>query len=105
VEEVISVRLITPIFHGDEEITVLELHEPTIGDLQKTDTTDGQVETVILTICACTGLPPSVIRTLKIRDLKAVEAAVVKMMGEESPPTGGRRQRGSPIPFTGRRAS
>jgi hypothetical protein len=101
----LTVKLNVPIDNGGEMLDELELVEPTFEALQTIDRARGDVERSILTICACTGLPPSVIRQLRARDMRAVSEEAVKLMGEESPEIGGNSGLGLPIISTGRRAN
>ena len=101
----VTVPLAVPLIHGDDVLTELVLTEPDLGGLQGMDHAAGDVGQTIAMIIACTQLPPSVIKQLRVRDLKSVAEAAAKLMGEESSPTGARQRRGSPIPFTGRQAS
>jgi hypothetical protein len=101
----IKVPLFVPVHHGDEELREIELIEPTFEALQTLDRAHGDMERGILTICACTGLPPSVVRQLRARDLKRVGEEAQKLLGEESPETGGNSGLGLPITSIGRRAN
>ena len=101
----IVVPLVAPITHGDEVLTELELTEPDLGDMMKLDEATGDMTETLYTICACAKLPPSVIKQLKLRDVKTIGEAAAKMLGEASLATGGRQRRGSPISLAGRRAS
>ena len=98
----LKVPLFVPIKHGDEQITELELIEPTFESMQRLDRAQGDIERGILTICACTGLPPSVIRQLRARDMKRVGEEAAKLLGEEDSGTGEKPAPGSPISSTGR---
>jgi hypothetical protein len=97
----IVVALRTPITHGDEIITEIVMTEPTLGGLMEGDNATGNMAKVVATICACSGLPPSVVKQLRARDVKAIEEAAETIMGEEFPVTGETTALGSPIPFTG----
>jgi hypothetical protein len=101
----VIVPLLTPIMHGDEMLSELELSEPDLGAMMKLDEATGDTAQTLYTICAFTGLPPSVIRQLKLRDIRTVGDAATKMMGEGSRETGARRQPGLRTVTTGRQAS
>ena len=101
----ITIQLNVPITHGDDVLTELELTEPSAEGLMQMDRANGDMERTIMTICACTALPPSVIKQLRARDLRQIGDKVAELMGEESPETGERRSPGSPIISIGRRAS
>ena len=99
-----TIQLETPIEHGDEVLTELVLVEPDVGGLMKVDDASGEMGQTLAMIVACTDLPPSVIKQIKLRDLRKINEAMPKLSGE-SQASGARRQRGSPIPFTGRQVS
>jgi Phage tail assembly chaperone proteins, E, or 41 or 14 len=99
----IVVPLRKPILHGDEVITEIILREPSLGDLMALDDAKGDMSEVLWTIVACTGLPPSVVKQLKARDVAKVGEAAGGLMGEDAPPTGGKPVRGLRINSTGRR--
>jgi hypothetical protein len=100
----VVVPLSVPVRHGDEVLTEIELVEPTVEDLQSLDGIEGNVEITIRTLCACTGLPPSVIKQIRLRDMRRLAEEVAKFAGEDV------EDGGSPLPglrtiFTGRRPS
>jgi hypothetical protein len=101
----VTVQLAVPIKHGDDELREIELIEPTFEALQRLDRAQGDVERAIMLICACSLLPPSVIKQLRSRDLRRLSEAAATFMGEESPETGGNSGLGSPTIFTGRRVN
>jgi hypothetical protein len=101
----ISVPLHVPINHGGEMLPEIELEEPTFDSLQALDRAGGDIERGILTICACSGLPPSVIRQLRARDMKRVGEECAKLLGEDAPETGENSAPGSRTIFTGPRPS
>jgi hypothetical protein len=101
----VVVPLLSPIMHGDEVLTELELTEPELGDMMKLDEAAGDMSQTLYTICACAKLPPSVIKQLKLRDVKTIGEAAARMLGEASPATGGKQRRGSPISSIGRLVS
>ena len=100
--DTIKIKLKRPVVHGDEQITELVLHEPDIGGLIEMDNEPGDMGKVMQAIVACTGLPPSVVRQIKARDLPAIGEATAKLMGEESRLTGVRQVAGLPTILSGR---
>ena len=101
----VTIELNVPIEHGDDVLTEIVMTEPDLGGLQKMDDASGEMGQTIAMICACTQLPPSVVKQLRLRDMRAISEAAAKLLGEESPSTGGKRQRGSPIASIGRLVS
>ena len=101
----VTIALQVPIVHGDDVLTELTLVEPSVGDLISLDDATGDIQRSMLTIVACTGLPPSVIKQIKLRDLQTIGEAAQKMMGEASRATGAKQSRGSLTSITGRRQS
>jgi hypothetical protein len=99
----ITITLNVPITHGDEVLTELVLTEPSAEGLMAMDQANGDMAKTIATICACTALPPSVIKQLRARDLRQIGDKVAELMGEESPATGERLLPGWPLTSTGRR--
>jgi integrase len=85
----ITVPLAVPIKHGDEILTELVLTEPTFEEMEKIGRASAN-DMGRLTLMAVTGLPPSVIRQLRGRDIKTINDLVPQLLGEDgSPPTGG----------------
>jgi hypothetical protein len=101
----VTITLNVPITHGDDVLTELELTEPTAEGLMAMDRAQGDMERTIATICACTALPPSVIKQLRARDLRQIGEKVADLMGEEPLETGARPSPGLRTIFTGRQAS
>jgi len=98
----VTIKLRVPVRHGDEVIHELELEEPTFDEMSKVDRVQGDMEKSIYLISAVTGLPPSVIKQLRARDIRRVNEEVEKFMGESAPEIGERPVRGSPTRSTGR---
>jgi hypothetical protein len=101
----VRITLNVPITHGDDVLTELVLTEPNGEGLMQMDRANGDMERTIMTICACTSLPPSVIKQLRARDLRQIGEKVAELMGEESPETGEKPLPGLRTIFTGRPAS
>jgi hypothetical protein len=85
-----TIKLNVPVEHGGETLTELVLTEPTFEEMEKIGRA-AEGDRGRLTLQAVTGLPPSVIRQLRGRDVVAINELVPKLLGEDdSPPTGGR---------------
>lgn len=100
-----TIKLEVPIKHGDEILTELELTEPTVESLMMIDKAQGDIERGVMTICAVTGLPPSVVKQLRLRDMKNVSEKALAFVGEDTSETGHVLLPGLPIGSTGRRAN
>jgi hypothetical protein len=100
-----TIALDVPIKHGDEVLTELELTEPTVEALMMIDKAQGDIERGVMTICAVTGLPPSVIKQLRLRDMKKVSEKALAFVGEDTSETGNGLLPGLRIGSTGRRAN
>lgn len=100
----LTIRLKVPIVHGDDELHELELVEPTLEGLMAMDRATGELEKTQAMICACTALPPSVIKQLRGRDLKRIGEEVAQLMGEDQE-TGESSLLGLRINSTGPRAN
>ena len=82
------VQLNVPIKHGDQILTEIVLTEPSFEEMEKVARAP-EGDRGRLTLMAVTGLPPSVVRQLRGRDVKAINDRVAQLMGEdESPETG-----------------
>jgi hypothetical protein len=101
----VLIPLLVPIRHGSELLTEVELTEPDLGAMMKLDEATGEMGQTLYTICACTNLPPSVIKQLKLRDVKVIGEAASKLLGEASPGTGEMQPLGSLTIFPGNQAS
>ena len=99
----ITVPLKVALEHGGDIIDELVLTEPTLGGMMEMDKMQGEMAQTMAAIVACTSLPPSVIKQLRMRDMKAVGEAVKTIMGE-SEETGAMVSRGSRIVSTSRPA-
>jgi hypothetical protein len=99
-----KMALKVPIKHGDEIITDIELIEPTLEGLMMIDRANGDIERTIFTIAACTGLPPSVVKQIRHRDMVRINAESGKIMGEDRE-TGESLPPGSLINSTGHRVN
>lgn len=98
--EVVPLR--EPITHGDDILYELELHEPDLDGMMQMDKVEGQFSIALHTIMICTGLPPSVVKQIKYRDVVDLLTASEKILGEPFRATGGKRRPGSPTSTTGR---
>ena len=85
----VTIVLDDPIKHGEQTLTELTLRSPTIGELMMLDDAKGEVGKTIYTICACSGLPPSVISQLYVWDSAKIGEVAEELMGE-LPATGAR---------------
>ena len=97
-----TVTLKVPVNHGGEMLYEVEVLEPTVEGLMTLDTAKGEWDGIIKNVMACTGLPPSVVKQLRARDIKAILEAINTLNGEIIPPTGETEPPGLPSPSTGR---
>jgi len=83
------VQLGVPVFHGDREITEIEVTEPTLEAMLVTDDfgEDG-IDFGVFTLVACTEYPPSVIDQLDEDDFKALHQALSEMRAGPHPSKG-----------------
>jgi hypothetical protein len=87
---VFHIKLNVPVEHGGEMLHELTLTEPTFEEMEKIGRAP-EADRGRLTLQLVTGLPPSVVRQLRGRDINAINEMIPKLLGEdESPPTGGR---------------
>lgn len=84
----ITVQLKVALEHGGDIIEELTLTEPTLGGMMEMDKATGEMGQTMAAIIACTQLPPSVVKQLRMRDLKAVGEAAKAIMGESQETTG-----------------
>ena len=83
-----TVQLHVPVKHGDQVLTEIVLTEPSFEEMEKVARAP-EGDRGRLTIMAVSGLPPSVVRQLRGRDVKVINDRVAQLMGEdESPGTG-----------------
>jgi hypothetical protein len=100
-----TIKLSCPIKHGDEMLYELVVTEPTVEGLMMIDQAKGDIEKGMMGICAVTGLPPVVIKQLRLRDMKAVSEKVLEFLGEDGSETGNGLLPGWPTGSIGSRAS
>ena len=75
-EDVIRVPLLSPLEHGDEEITELLIKEPTLKQLKKAHTNETGAAELEKIISVVVGLPPVIVGSLKARDVFRVREAL-----------------------------
>lgn len=68
--EISTVTLMKPIEHGTQTYEVVSLREATAGDLIRSDKAKGDAERGCILISVITGLPMTVVKKLKARDLE-----------------------------------
>lgn len=77
-----------PIKHGDEEISVLELREPTAKEIRlygmPIDIATGDIRTAVVHkyVCDLAALPPSVIDQLSPSDFMKVSIEIASFFGD-----------------------
>lgn len=85
-----AITLTKPVKRGDEEISVLELREPTAGDVMECGYPltigDGEATpnaaVVGKLIARLAGVPPSVVKQLAVHDFQACLGVVLGFFGE-----------------------
>ncbi len=81
-EDVIEVPLQRPIKAHGEERSVLLFHDPTLKQMQRSDSVTGGVATVTAYISISAGIPMSSAGELKMRDVKRCQQALVYFLGD-----------------------
>lgn len=88
-----TVKLKTPIKHGDKTIDSIEVGEPSVGGVgayQKAEP-EGEFQATIAMLSAETGIPVEALKKMKMSDFKTVMeslAPFIKALGEDIGPTG-----------------
>ena len=96
-----AIKLSKPIQHGEDQVAVLELRDPTVDDVSDIGypflmiPNDGDMAMelrpkVIMRYAArLSGLPPSSLKTISLSDLSKIQEAVMDFFGDvaENPPS------------------
>lgn len=88
-----TVKLKTPIKHGDRTIESIEVEEPSVGGVgayQKAEP-EGEFQATIAMLSAETGIPVEALTKMKMSDFKTVMeslAPFIKALGDDTGPTG-----------------
>ena len=88
-----TVKLKTPIKHGDKTVDGIEVGEPSVGGVgayQKAEP-DGEYQATIAMLSVETGIPVPALSKMKMSDFKTVMESLtpfIKALGDDTGPTG-----------------
>jgi hypothetical protein len=95
------VELAVPVATDDQLITEVTVRPMDIGTMRKADKIKGAIRKSMAAMATCTGLPETVIRRLRARDVAAIGDAMERVRLERRRKTGSRPLPGSPGISTG----